>query len=65
MFNDQYYKLLNVDNLILINSYIMYFLHKINGFDIKPKNRNLTLTGQVDKLALEGIRFAVQRRPII
>ena len=48
----------------MLNSYTMYFLHKINGFDIKPKYWNLTPTGLVIKLAPEGILFAVQRRPI-
>ena len=43
----------------------MYFLHKINGFDIKPKYLDLTPTGRVNKLAPDGIPFAVQRRPII
>ena len=42
----------------------MYFLHKINGFDIKPKYWNLTHTGQVNQSAPEGIFFAEQRRPI-
>ena len=59
-----FYKILNVDNFVLINSYIMHFFHKLNGFGIKPKNRNLTPTGQVNKLAPEEILLAVQRRPI-
>ena len=59
-----FYKIINVDNFVIINSYIMSFLHKINGCDIKPKFLILTLLGRVNKLALERILFAVHRRLI-
>ena len=59
-----FYEIKNVDNFGLINSYIMYFLHKANDFDIKPKFWNQTPTGLVIKLASEEIIFAVQRRHI-
>ena len=42
----------------------MYFLHKINGCDIKPKYWTLTHTDHVNQSAPEGIFFAEQRRPI-
>ena len=42
----------------------MYFLHKANGFDIKPKYWKMTPMGHVNKLAPEEILLAVQRRPI-